>query len=159
LARQKIWSKEYYANPKNFKKRSKKNKKNQIDIRTRLFKKFLKGDRMPYWAYAKKKISIGAKKDKRAFNITKEYLEHQWIKQRGKCAYTNIPLTIKKPGEGRQNLPNVISFDRRNNKKGYVRGNVHFVSAQVNVIKSNLPEKNFIKLCKLIYLKNRKLIK
>ncbi|MDB2678458.1 GcrA family cell cycle regulator [Candidatus Pelagibacter bacterium] len=158
LLKQKKWAKKYYSEPKNLEKRRSKGKKDQIDIRTRLYEKFLSGDRMPYWAYAKKKISIGAKKDNRPFNITKEYLEQQWINQKGKCTYTNISLTIKKPGEGRQNLPTVISFDRRNNKKGYVKGNVHFVSAQVNVIKSNLPEKDFVKLCKLIYLKNKKLI-
>ncbi len=158
LLKQKNWAKKYYSKPKNLEKRKSQGRKNQINIRTKLYDKFIKGDRMPYWAYAKKKISIGAKKDNRSFNITKEYLEQQWINQKGKCAYTDIPLTIKKPGEGRQNLPTVISFDRKNNKKGYVKGNVHFVSAQVNVIKSNLPEKDFVKLCKLIYLKNKKLI-
>lgn len=159
LAKGKIWYQKYYSDPKNAEKRRKRGKTQQVIMRTRFYEKFLKGDRMPYWAFAKKMIYNGAKKDNREFNITKEYLEKQWIKQKGKCTYTNIPLKIRTPGEGRLNLPNTISFDRRNNNKGYIRGNVHFVSQQVNVIKSNLPERNFIKLCKLIYLNNKKLIK
>lgn len=71
------------------------------------------------------------------FNITKEDIilpTH--------CPYLGIPLIYSRPrgitGD------NVISIDRIDNTKGYVRGNIEIISLLANTMKSNASKENLI---------------
>ena len=141
------------ANPEKVRLNTLKQTKKLIKI---LYDKFISGDRLRYWSYVITRLRVAARKNKYNFDLTKYDLEKQWLKQKGKCTYTKISLTIRAPFQGRQNMTNILSFDRRNNQKGYVKGNVHFVSESINIMKSNLNEKDFINLCKIVYMKNKK---
>ena len=53
-------------------------------------------------------------------DITKEYLEHLWIKQDGKCAISGLPL--EKFLRSIPNTPFTVSVDRIDSSKGYGDG-------------------------------------
>ena len=83
-----------------------------------------------------------AKKNSWAFDLDREYLVRLWKKQQGKCAVTGAVLTGK-PGSRQSKNPYRASLDRINNGKGYVKGNVRFVSHWYNNAKSTWPDKIF----------------
>lgn len=70
------------------------------------------------------------------FDLTLQDLKEQWDVQEGKCPYTNISLNlfnpkIKYPYETR------ASLDRIDNSKGYIKGNIEFISLPINYLKSD----------------------
>lgn len=83
------------------------------------------------------------------FNITKEDMWQQWLKQEGKCALSGIPITIernyKKMKEGMS-----ASLDRIDSTKGYTVDNIQWVHKDLNKMKMNYPNEYFIEMCKLV---------
>lgn len=75
------------------------------------------------------------------FNLDLDYALDLFEKQERKCALSNIDIFFGK--EGKQ----TASLDRIDSSKGYVKGNVQWVHKTLNKIKSNLSEKEFIKIC------------
>ena len=81
------------------------------------------------------------------FNLTLEDLKILWEKQNGICPYTGIKLklpsyTTKVPIEER------ASLDRIDSTKGYVVGNVQYVSTPINFLKgtmSDIQTKEYLK--------------
>jgi len=88
-----------------------------------------------------KKAKIRAKKKKLNFNINKKYLYELFIKQGGRCYFSNIKME-------RSCKLNIFSpsLDRLNPNKGYVKGNVAWTLLGVNSFKQNLPETEFLEL-------------
>lgn len=85
------------------------------------------------------------------FSITIKYLWDLFLKQNKKCALSKInlkfPLTVKfKDGN--------ISLDRIDSSKGYVEGNVQWVHKDINYMKQDLDQNQFINYCKLISQNN-----
>ena len=72
-------------------------------------------------------------------DIDLDYLKEVWNNQSGKCAYTKVPLihprARKKTSKNYQ-----ASLDRVDSSKGYVRGNIQFVSVSVNWLKNDCDE-------------------
>jgi len=66
-------------------------------------------------------------------NVNTQYLKSIWTDQ---CPILNVPLFA---GVKRGTIPelNLASVDRLDNTKGYIKGNVHFISYRVNNIKSD----------------------
>lgn len=93
----------------------------------------------PFRYYMK---SIGLRKDKHECDIDLAYLKELWESQQGRCAYTGLPLRTRNHKTGRA-LIDVASLDRIDSSKGYVKGNVQFVSAALNLAKSDLPDSEF----------------
>ena len=93
----------------------------------------------PFRYYMK---AIGLRKSKHECNIDLAYLKELWEKQGGRCAFTNMPLRTRNHKTGRA-LINIASLDRIDSTKGYVKGNVQFVSAALNLAKSDLPDAEF----------------
>lgn len=90
-------------------------------------------------------------KDKlREFSISLEYMFELWENQKGRCAYTNLPLLAT------ANQFNTVSLDRIDSSKGYVVGNVQLVCAAVNKMKQEYSEDLFI-LLSLLVTQNSKL--
>jgi len=92
-------------------------------------------------------------------NIDFNYLLKLYKRQGGKCPYQNIELAVI-PRHQREALnltwiPNSISIDRIDSRKGYFRGNVQFVSTLFNKVKQDLSNQSLFELAKTI-LKNRR---
>ncbi len=85
------------------------------------------------------------------YNLSKEYLWNLYIKQDGKCALTGIKLKLEK----KYSSSNEASLDRINSKLPYIEGNVQWVHKYVNIMKRELPQEEFIKICKLVAQNNQ----
>lgn len=70
-----------------------------------------------------------------------EYLLSLWDQQNGLCAYSKMPLFIE------ANHPHVVSLDRVDSSKGYVKGNLQLVSWMINKMKQDFGEKEFLQVC------------
>lgn len=86
-----------------------------------------------------------AKRHKRAFNLTLDYLTNLWKLTNGRCKLSGLKMTT---GIGTRGAK--VSIDRINSRKGYVKGNCQLVRTDVNIAKNALEQKEFIKLCKAI---------
>ncbi|HOS15545.1 MAG TPA: hypothetical protein PKX15_00750 [Bacteroidales bacterium] len=80
------------------------------------------------------------------FNITLKYLSEIFDKQRGKCALSGMNLNF-----GVSNIiEQTASLDRIDSLKGYIKGNVQWVHKNVNWMKQDFSEDEFLSLCKKI---------
>lgn len=70
------------------------------------------------------------------FDLTPEHLNLLWDIQKGKCFYTDTPITYQM-GEGRAE-DSGLSIDRVDVTKGYTVGNVVLTTNRINRIKSDL---------------------
>ena len=84
--------------------------------------------------------------------LSVEDLKSIWEKQKGKCAYTNIALTLpigfKKPNPKVSYL--MASVDRIDSSKPYQKNNIQFVSRNINYAKNNLSHEEMINFFNLI---------
>jgi hypothetical protein len=82
-------------------------------------------------------------------NLTLLYLKEVWDKQNGICPYTGIKLKDwdYKP---KSNSMYTASLDRIDSSKGYIEGNVQFISRNINMMKNNLSHEETVELCKAI---------
>lgn len=80
-------------------------------------------------------------------DIDLEYLKQLWCSQNGICPYTGLKLKL--PTYSNHNFYfNCASLDRIDSSKGYVKGNVQFVSLPINLMKSTKSDeeiKQFLK--------------
>ena len=92
-----------------------------------------------------------AKKRFKEFNLTLEDLKQIWEQQDGVCPYTGLKLylpTWNKKGSYEQ-LWCRASLDRIDSSKGYIVGNIQFVSTPINLMKSTMSDletKQYLKL-------------
>lgn len=88
----------------------------------------------------------GAKKRKLAVEITLEYIWDLFISQNKKCALTDLDINfgINYKDKG------TASLDRIDSSKGYILGNVQWIHKDLNTMKWDLEQKEFIKYCKLV---------
>jgi hypothetical protein len=93
---------------------------------------------------AKRRSKNGRKLD---VTIDAKYLDDLWNKQKGKCAYTNEKLTLPKKWNDKDYRATV---DRIDSSKGYIPGNVQFVSQHVNLMKNKFTHNFFVETCKKI---------
>lgn len=90
-----------------------------------------------------------AKKRFKDFNLNEEYLLEIWEKQNHKCPYTGLELIL--PTYSNVNTLDIetrASLDRIDSTKGYIIGNVQFVSTPINYLKntmSDIQTKKFLK--------------
>lgn len=97
------------------------------------------------------KYKLSAYHRKIPFLITIEDLEQQWLKQNGKCYYTDIILSLPINDRDRSFT---ASIDRKNSKLPYEKSNIQWVLKDINFMKLQLSEDRFIELCKTVYLQN-----
>ena len=79
------------------------------------------------------------------FDISLDFLCNLWDKQEGKCALTGVQLSLKKE-KARWNS-NLVSLDRIDNDKGYLKNNVWLVTTKVNFAKGTQSYKDFLEMC------------
>ena len=81
------------------------------------------------------------KKRFKDFNLTLEDIKNQWNEQNGICPYTNFNLKLYKSKETCEYHLRA-SLDRIDSSKGYVKGNIEFISLPINYLKSDQLSKN-----------------
>ena len=97
-------------------------------------------------------IRAGARKREIKFNIPIEYAWKLYKKQNGKCALSGVPIALIKATKNHAVdwEQTTASLDRINSKLGYVEGNLQWVHKEVNYIKRDLTDGEFITWCNLI---------
>lgn len=101
---------------------------------------------LSYYNYVKS----SAKKREKKFNITIEYMWEVYIKQDKKCPYTKEKLYFPKPPINKNKRNCNISLDRIDSSKGYIKGNIQWVTKDINFMKYTLNEERFLDLCRKV---------
>lgn len=81
-------------------------------------------------------------------DLSLEYLKSLWDKQSGTCVYSGIKLTDR-DYRGNNGI-STASLDRIDSNYGYIKGNVQFVSMNLNFMKHKSSHNETIELCKII---------
>ena len=95
------------------------------------------------------RIQKGAFKRNLTFNIDIEAAWDLYLNQNRQCALTGQNLTF-----GYNEIEHNASLDRIDSSLGYEINNIQWIHKDVNMMKRNLNEEYFIKLCSLIYKRN-----
>lgn len=99
-------------------------------------------------------LKCGARNRNIEFNISVTEMWDQWQKQDGKCALTGELLTFQKYN-GKKNgnsvyISGTASLDRIDNTLGYIKSNIQWIHKDINVMKLDHSQKDFINLCKQV---------
>jgi len=103
------------------------------------------------------KVVKNKNRSNKLVNIDLKYLKNVWENQNGICYLTGWKLDLPDTVEGWKYSKNAqrASLDRIDNAKGYVKGNVRFISYMANIARSNMEDAELIKFCHAV-AKNRK---
>lgn len=94
----------------------------------------------PFGEYARRARN---RKHHAGFDLTVPYLMEIWNAQHGKCALSRIPLLHRHQTD---NANDMASLDRIDSSKGYIQGNVQFISCALNWAKSNRTDDSILDL-------------
>jgi hypothetical protein len=82
------------------------------------------------------RLRSNAKKRNKPLKIDWKYVLRIYKKQKGKCYYTGIPMTLHFDSKSyRICPPYTLSVDRKNNNKGYIKGNIVLCCYAINNLK------------------------
>lgn len=84
------------------------------------------------------------------FKISIEDLWDLFIIQNARCKLSNLPIQLSLTGKQHRDCYQTASVDRIDSNKGYVLDNVQWVHKDVNRMKKDFPEKDFLFYCKSI---------
>lgn len=100
-------------------------------------------------------VKRGADKRGLEFSLTIEYMAQLFRDQNERCALTGEQIYFSEARKYK--METSASLDRIDNNKGYIEGNVQFVSKEVNFMKHKLTEDRFVDICeKVIDLRKKK---
>ena len=88
-------------------------------------------------------------------NITIDDLKNQWELQKGVCPFIGINLEISSYSKIEKNPIYSASLDRIDSSKGYVLGNIRWVSRAINWMKNDMSDDMVNELIKLM-IENKK---
>lgn len=87
--------------------------------------------------------------------ITLEDLKSTWSTQQGKCPLTGWDLVNPQTSGIREpRSPNRASLDRIDGSKGYVPGNIRFVSMMANFAKNSFSDEQLVQFCLAVATKH-----
>jgi hypothetical protein len=89
------------------------------------------------------KYKTGAETRNIEWNVTFNYLADLLIEQDFKCALSDAPLDAME-------IVNNCSLDRIDSSKGYIEGNVQWVTSMVNMCKQSYTQEDFVTMCKAV---------
>jgi archaellum component FlaC len=95
------------------------------------------------------------KKRNKEIDITIEDLKEQWDVQKGICVFTGVQLILSSYSKIKSDPIYAASLDRINNDKGYVKGNIRWVSRSINWMKNEMDDETLHKLINLL-IENKK---
>ena len=80
-----------------------------------------------------------------------KYLKQLWEEQKGICPYTKIELQLPESSNSHLIHPTIrASLDRIDSYKGYIKGNVQYVSTPINYMKTTMSDKETIEFLQVI---------
>lgn len=83
------------------------------------------------------------------FSVSPKELWSLFLEQEHRCAISGLPICF-----GRDFVSTTASLDRIDSCKGYSKGNVQWVHKIVNMMKNDMLEIEFLRMCKVIAAKN-----
>lgn len=85
-------------------------------------------------------------------DITVDYLHNLWECQNGICPFTKWKLILPNGTfkSWEVNSPFNASLDRIDSSKGYIKGNVRFISVMANYAKNTFTDDQLIEFCKAV---------
>lgn len=95
-------------------------------------------------------IKNSSNKRKIECSITIDYINNLLIEQNHKCKLSGLPIKI-----GNARSETTASLDRINSDLGYIENNVQWVHKDINKMKLDLDQKEFLDLCELITNKRK----
>lgn len=81
------------------------------------------------------------------FELTMQYAWDLYKRQEGKCALSGVPIQFP---SNRATRDGTASLDRIDSSEGYIEGNVQWLHKDVNRMKWDLSQSDFISFCHLI---------
>ena len=97
-----------------------------------------------------KSIIKNSKKRSHTYDVDIEYLKELWESQNGICPFTGIKLILRTHNYKQERSPYQASLDRIDNSKGYIKGNIRFVSLMFNYAKNDFTDEQVIEFCNLV---------
>jgi hypothetical protein len=85
------------------------------------------------------------------------HLIEVWEKQKGICPFTGWTLNLPYGSVGcrdTQKNSRRASVDRIDNSKGYIKGNIRFISVMANYARNNMSDEELIEFCKAVVYNN-----
>ncbi len=80
------------------------------------------------------------------FNLTPEDLRELYVSQKGVCYLSGRVMSLDSGVQGKKSL-DVLSVDRIDRHKGYIKGNVGLTTWEINRMKFVLSNEDFISAC------------
>ena len=113
----------------------------------------------PFRAFLRR-AKLNAKERKKECTISLHDIVEQWDKQKGICPYTGWGMDnpAHDRGNNRGNLtthPKQASLDRINSSKGYIKGNIQFVTLMAQYAKNKFKESELLEFCEAV-VQNKK---
>lgn len=88
------------------------------------------------------------------FNLDGKYLWDLFLKQKRRCSLSGIEIHFPKAWGIRSKTQSTASLDRIDSSKGYIKGNVQWVHKQINTMKMDMSDNEFINLCRMVTKNN-----
>lgn len=83
-------------------------------------------------------------------SITKEYIWNLFLKQESKCAISGVEIKLPEDTTQKRYGNYTASLDRKDSSKGYIEDNVQWVHKDVNIMKQDMSDEEFINWCHII---------
>jgi hypothetical protein len=99
-------------------------------------------------------LKTGAKNRNIEFNITIQEIWDLFVKQKGQCALSNLPLQFSGQRQIKKGVEQTASLDRIDSSKGYTIDNVQWLHKDVNKMKNGYSQHYFLEICRLILSTN-----
>ncbi len=100
-----------------------------------------------YWA----QIQNRAKLAQLEFTLTVKEIWDLYISQNRRCALSGVELFFNADNKSIRKHSQTASLDRIDSTKGYLKGNVQWIHKDINYMKSDFTEREFIDWCGKIY--------
>ena len=97
---------------------------------------------------------VKRRRKKLTFDLNGKYLWNLFLKQDRKCALSGIEICFPKAWGAKSKTSITASLDRIDSSKGYVIDNVQWVHKQINTMKMNMSDNEFIHLCRMVTKNN-----
>jgi len=98
-----------------------------------------------------KNVIKNSKKRNQTYDVDLEYLYSLWNKQNGICPFTKQKIELRTHSYSSiENKPYQASLDRIDNTKGYIKGNVRFVSLIFNYSRNTFTDEQVLEFCRQV---------
>ncbi len=94
----------------------------------------------------------GKRKRKYGCDLTVEFLKELWDQQKGICSFTGWKFILPQDSSYAwdEKNPANASLDRIDNSKGYMQGNVRFISVMANLARQTFTDEQVRNFCKAV---------